>query len=169
MQSNDFYDAWPVYKRLVQSDLVPIRVFFTLPYDEWENATSVGGSGEISDSEEERDEIDIPLPDDICGLVSCHRVKLFADGSLGRMMSRQIDRPSLFLGAKTAALKEPYHRCTHNNRGILIADEEEMFKHIKKSHDAGYRLEIHVIGDLAAQMVLDCMEKAGVLQAASCL
>ena len=101
MQTNDFYDAWPVYKRLAQAHLVPIRVFFTLPFDEWENANAIN-SGAFSGGDSSSDagstssgsvgigglaaccdEVDVPLPDDECGLVSCHRVKLFADGSLG--------------------------------------------------------------------------------------
>jgi hypothetical protein len=100
VQSNDFYSAWSVY----QSIHVPIRVYLTVPFDE------IVGMHTVEEGYKRHDEVGTPLPDDECGLVSCHRIKLFADGSLG---------------AKTAALREPYgdeiphDKCQHGH-GCLI-------------------------------------------------
>jgi hypothetical protein len=40
---------------------------------------------EFDSKEGEEEECGMPLPDDEYGLLSCHRVKLFADGSLGTL------------------------------------------------------------------------------------
>ncbi len=107
VQSNDFHYAWSVYQDLN----LPIRVYLTIPFDEIVDMHSE------DEGYKRHDEVGTPLPDDECGLVSCHRVKLFADGSLG---------------AKTAALRDPYaddecgDKCTHGN-GMLIDSYEARF------------------------------------------
>lgn len=75
------------------------------------------------------------------GLLYCDRVKLFADGSLG---------------AQTAAMREPY--ADTGEHGIPIYSQEELNKLVKEADDADYRLEIHAIGDLAAEMVINAFE-----------
>ncbi|ETV94660.1 hypothetical protein, variant 1 [Aphanomyces invadans] len=73
-------------------------------------------------------------------LITVDRVKLFADGSLG---------------AETAALRQPYRDST--NQGILVHTNDDMVAKIRIAHDAGYRVEIHAIGDRAAAQVLAAM------------
>jgi predicted amidohydrolase YtcJ len=92
---------------------------------------------------------EVPLPDDSTGLLSCHRVKLFADGSLG---------------AKTAALREPYcrHGSSGGGQGVLIMSQEELVQEFRYADEKGYRLEVHVIGDQAAEVVLDALEEANI-------
>lgn len=84
----------------------------------------------------------MPLPGTQDRMLNCHRVKLFADGSLG---------------AETAALREPY-RDTGTNVGLLIETNDELMKKIQVATEAGYRVEIHAIGDRAAAQVLSVME-----------
>jgi len=121
VQTND-HGAWNLYEELQQEQKLPIRVFLTPDYDELGN---------------------IPLPNTCKGLLSCHRLKLFADGSLG---------------AETAALRKPYKNT--NNKGLLIQSDRDLFFKLQKAHDHGYRVEIHAIGDRAAQQVLDAIEKS---------
>ena len=128
VQSNDFNGAWKVYKSM--GDTVPIRVFLTVPFDEvgaYEYDGYKAGS-------------------QITFMVSTHRVKLFADGSLG---------------AKTAALRDSYHgECKHH--GTLIDPPDVFSAKVARSHRLGYRHEIHVIGDRAAELALDALKQAGV-------
>lgn len=138
VQTNDFYGAWDYYRKMSYANRLPIRVFLTVPLDEvrkCDDAQIVAGT--------------IPLPDDSAGLLSCHRVKIFADGSLG---------------AKTAALREPY--CSHGggggHHGVLIMTHEQLVEAIQFAHGKDYRLEIHVIGDKAAETVLDALKEVGV-------
>ncbi len=77
------------------------------------------------------------------GLLKCDRVKLFADGSLG---------------GQTAALRSPY--ADTKGCGVLIFTQEEMNKRVKLSNEAGYRLEVHGIGDLAVESILAAFEFA---------
>ena len=80
-------DAWPEYARLAAADELPIRVFYSAldqqPYTR-----------------------DFPRPGQQCGLLSCDRVKIFADGGLG--------------GA-TAALSVPYKGQTQS--GLLLQSQ----------------------------------------------
>jgi hypothetical protein len=59
------------------------------------------------------------------GLLSCERVKLFSDGSLG---------------AETAALRRPY--VGSDNRGMLILPPEELASKVASAHAAGFQLEV---------------------------
>ncbi|TFG20460.1 MAG: amidohydrolase [Promethearchaeota archaeon] len=69
------------------------------------------------------------------------RVKLFADGSLG---------------AKTAAMRDPYE--TSEDKGVPIHTKEDLCNIIEAMNRKGWQLETHVIGDKGAEMVLDCYE-----------
>ena len=71
-------------------------------------------------------------------------VKIFSDGSLG---------------ARTAALKEPY-KDKPETRGMLYYDEQTLEKLVLKAHKAGLQLGIHAIGDKAVEIVVNAYEKA---------
>jgi predicted amidohydrolase YtcJ len=138
VQTND-WASWPEYVALNDGGKLALRVFLTIP------AVEIGCNGSP------------PANTVHSPLLSCHRVKLFADGSLG---------------ASTAALSAPYvelHRCAGNhaheevpsNSGLLLYTKEQLTSEIARSRAAGFRLEIHVIGDLAAECALDALESAG--------
>ncbi len=65
-------------------------------------------------------------------------VKILADGSLG---------------ARTAALKEPYTD-SPTAKGILLYSKDQLEEFIEKTHNADLQLAIHVIGDKTAETVL---------------
>ncbi|KAE9119513.1 hypothetical protein PF005_g8287 [Phytophthora fragariae] len=119
-------DAWRVYAKLQGEEGLPVRVYLT---------PSIHELGQPS----------TPKPGDCSGLLSCHRMKIFSDGSLG---------------AETAALRVPY-KGSHN-KGILMNSDEEIVKKITDATRAGYRLEIHAIGDRAAEQVLTALSAAHV-------
>ncbi|MHA1609479.1 MAG: amidohydrolase [Candidatus Njordarchaeales archaeon] len=73
-------------------------------------------------------------------------VKIFADGSIG---------------ARTAALREPY-KDDPSNRGILFYSNEELIEIFRKADKAGLQMAIHAIGDRAIDQVLDCLREAKV-------
>jgi hypothetical protein len=58
-------------------------------------------------------------------LLSCGRVKLYSDGSLG---------------AETAALRRPY--VGTSNRGVLIMTPEVLTDKIASAHRVGFQLEV---------------------------
>jgi predicted amidohydrolase YtcJ len=78
---------------------------------------------------EEKFEERLPDSTRVCG------VKLFADGSLG---------------ARTAALREPYAD-DPSNSGILRYSDEELAGMVNASADAGRQVVIHAIGDRAVE------------------
>jgi predicted amidohydrolase YtcJ len=69
-------------------------------------------------------------------------VKFYMDGSLG---------------ARSAALLEDYSD-DPGNRGILVADPEELRQRIAEYQLMGYQSAIHAIGDRAVRIVLDIYE-----------
>ena len=71
-------------------------------------------------------------------------VKVFVDGSLG---------------ARTAALKEPYSDKPETS-GVLLYTREELRSLAVKAHEAGLQLVIHAIGDRAVELALDAIEHA---------
>ena len=71
-------------------------------------------------------------------------VKIFADGSLG---------------ARTAALKEPYSDRSET-RGMLVCSQKKLSRLVLKVHEAGLQLGVHAIGDSAIEAVLKAYSKA---------
>jgi predicted amidohydrolase YtcJ len=71
-------------------------------------------------------------------------VKIFADGSLG---------------ARTAALKEPYSDKPETS-GMLLLSQRKLDKFILKAHKSGWQVAIHAIGDRAIESVLKAFERA---------
>jgi predicted amidohydrolase YtcJ len=69
--------------------------------------------------------------------------KIMADGSIG---------------AKTAALFEPYVG-DPANRGMLIHTDEEMIEIVSRLHSDGLQVLVHAIGDRAVRQVIDAYER----------
>ncbi|RHY43518.1 hypothetical protein DYB38_006232 [Aphanomyces astaci] len=92
---------------------------------------------EVDPRHSRRDVLGPPFQDN---LLTVDRVKLFGDGSLG---------------AETAALRQPYRDST--NKGVLVHSDADLADRIQIATDAGYRVEIHAIGDGAAAQVLAAM------------
>ena len=95
------------------------------------------------------DEEGRPPPGDhpTAALLRCGRAKIFGDGSLG---------------AETAALRSDYiHELSPTsgaNRGQMIFGPAELAQRVRGAAVEGYRLEVHAIGDAAAEAVLDAFE-----------
>jgi len=71
-------------------------------------------------------------------------IKILTDGSLG---------------ARTAALAEPYND-EPKAKGMTLYTQEELNRLVRKAHDANLQLAIHAIGDQAVDMTLTAIEKA---------
>ncbi|OWZ11559.1 hypothetical protein PHMEG_00015401 [Phytophthora megakarya] len=119
-------NAWHVYTKLQKEGGLPVRVYLTPSIDELGKPST-------------------PKSRACDGLLSCHRIKIFSDGSLG---------------AETAALRVPYKGTS--NMGILMNSDEDLGKKISDANSAGYRIEIHAIGDRAAEQVLVALKTANV-------
>jgi predicted amidohydrolase YtcJ len=73
--------------------------------------------------------------------VRINGVKLFADGSLG---------------ARTAALREPYTDDPANS-GLLRYTDEEMKRKVVDAQERGYQVIVHAIGDRAVEQAVDSL------------
>ncbi|KAF1321904.1 Metal-dependent amidohydrolase 3, partial [Globisporangium splendens] len=123
IHTND-HKAWQLYERIQEQSGLPLRVYMT------------PSIGELKDPA-------TPRPGSKVGLLSCDRIKLFSDGSLG---------------AETAAVRQPY--IGTENRGILMDSDGDLIKKVSDANADGYRLEIHAIGDRAAEQVLMALKAA---------
>src|SRR6266581_242290 len=79
--------------------------------------------------------------DDMLGLSG---IKIFADGTLG---------------SQTAAMLESFEG-SPNNYGILTLSEQEMNETVSAAAEMGLSIAIHAIGDRAAHVALNSIEKA---------
>ncbi len=87
----------------------------------------------------------IPLPEvHESDMLRVNTVKFLADGGLS--------------GA-TAALSMDYRHTPH--RGVLRFDHDELAALCQESHDAGWRIATHAIGDVAIEQMLDIYEALG--------
>ena len=87
----------------------------------------------------------VPLPERyVSARLRVDTVKFLADGGLS--------------GA-TAALSVPYRHA--DTRGVLRFDRDELLALCRESHDAGWRIAIHAIGDVAIDQVLAIYEALG--------
>ncbi len=87
----------------------------------------------------------VPLPEKhISEYLRVDTVKFLADGGLS--------------GA-TARLSAPYRNA--DTRGTLRIEKEELRRLCQESHDQGWRIATHAIGDVAIDMVLDVYESLG--------
>jgi len=127
VQTNDI-KAWNIYQNLEAKGELPLRVFLTINYEEFE---------------EEGKQPNFHTLNSKPPLFTCRRIKLYSDGSLG---------------AETAALRSPYPGST--NRGLLIHNVEDLAAKICHSHEAGFQLEVHAIGDRALSTVLEALKRA---------
>jgi len=71
-------------------------------------------------------------------------IKIFADGSLG---------------ARTAALNEPYSD-KPDTSGMIRYSQRQLNRLVSKAHKAGLQLGVHAIGDRAVEAVLNAFSKA---------
>ena len=87
----------------------------------------------------------IPLPErHVSPMLRVDTVKFLADGGLS--------------GA-TAALSVNYRHTPH--RGLLRFDHDELAALCRESHNAGWRIATHAIGDVAIEQMLDIYEALG--------
>jgi len=70
-------------------------------------------------------------------------VKVFMDGALG---------------PHTAAMFQPYENAS-DNRGMLLMDAEELFKHSQMAAENGLSMAVHAIGDRANHEVLNAFQQ----------
>ncbi len=71
-------------------------------------------------------------------------IKILADGSLG---------------ARTAALKQPYDD-EPSTKGMMLYSQRSLNKLVLKAHQVGFQLAIHAIGDRTIDVILKAYEKA---------
>ncbi len=119
----------PAFIRLAESGRLPIRVVLHVLYEDLPRARALGLAGGGTIG--------------AGGRLVIGGVKSFADGSLG---------------ARTAALREPYADAPET-RGVLLLDADALAARIVEIERAGFRALVHAIGDAALDAALDAFER----------
>jgi len=142
VQTNDEL-CYSVYREMQVAGELPLRVLITPVHHELDMVCS-----------------DFPQPKRALGKgvdpstmesrLGLERFKLFSDGSLG---------------ADTAALR----LSSGDIKGMLIFQIDELVAKVLRIAQAGYRVEVHAIGDAAAEQVLQCFEQVNVALHSQCL
>lgn len=143
--------SYSVYKKLQNERKLPIRVFLTPNFTDLHKLPEEGGilgmkpfrpsSFRISKANSMNcgDE-GVAYLDSIDSFLFVERLKIFSDGSLG---------------AETAALRSPDSEESRKSMGVLVHSNHHLQSIITEARHDGFRLEIHAIGDAAAEQVKD--------------
>ena len=125
-----FARAAAAYTALAKGGRLPLRIRMAL---------LVGSLGELKDVLAAAQDWQSPSE-----LISLGPIKIVSDGSLG---------------ARTAALEEPYSDAP-GERGLMNFAAEELKEMVTLAHQAGFQVAVHVIGDRAARLALEAVEAA---------
>ncbi|SDA05261.1 BZ3501_MvSof-1269-A2-R1_Chr12-1g03245 [Microbotryum saponariae] len=104
------------------------------------------------------------LPIRIYGMVSCEPLNSYCGEKVTKYKGERFEVRAVkiftdgALGSWGAAMKEDYSD-RKGEKGILISPEEEIGPLVKKWIDKGFQVNSHVIGDHAAEIILDAYEK----------
>ncbi|SCV72959.1 BQ2448_6884 [Microbotryum intermedium] len=104
------------------------------------------------------------LPIRIYGMVSCEPLNSYCGEKVERYQGDRFEVRAVkiftdgALGSWGAAMKEDYSD-RKGEKGILISPQEEIGPLVKKWIDKGFQVNSHVIGDHAAQIILDAYEQ----------
>lgn len=96
------------------------------------------------------------------------RVKIFSDGSLGAETAalRVFPKPSASSGADSASVSTSCDASAgfkSNEKGVLVHEKSALTSMLADAYRAGYRVEVHAIGDAAAEFVLSALEASEAL------
>lgn len=144
VRTNDA-EAVHIYKELQSENALPLRAFVTPVHTELENASLVPMSAHLHTT--------IAAANTSNSKLQSSTLKIFADGSLG---------------AETAALhvitdSETNNPTTQDFSGVLTHNSvEELAGKIIAARDRGFGIEIHAIGDAAANQVMSAFMEAKV-------
>lgn len=87
------------------------------------------------------------------------RVKIFTDGSLGAETAAIRSLPSLTTDESTSFAETSEGAATPTSaNGVLVYERAALAKMLVEAFVAGYRVEVHAIGDAAAEQVLGALD-----------
>jgi predicted amidohydrolase YtcJ len=147
-----------VYKQLQQSDKLPIRVFLTPYVTDLDVAVDNGGALDLSPVMDPAFLTSAAVEDHGnknslatgSSRLAIQRVKILADGSLGaETAALRRENPQTIQTIQSNGGAQPDTK----PKGILYYDDESLRSKILRAKECGYRVEIHAIGDAAAQQV----------------
>lgn len=158
-----FLGVCRAYKELQAQEALPLRIFLTPVHADLQrspvDSNGIAGLAPFRPPCFSGDSVQA----EACSMESrllMERVKIFSDGSLG---------------AETAALRvfsEEKKDTTDgapamNDKGVLVYERSVLADMIVEAYNAGYRVEIHAIGDAAAEQVLTALDDSEAILASA--
>jgi predicted amidohydrolase YtcJ len=102
----------------------------------------------------------------IARMLSCDRVKLFSDGSLGAgtaaLVGGYADEEEKSGSSNGESESDANKGTKAKGEGVLMHSSHDLTNLVKAARAKDYRVETHAIGDLAARVTLDAYGAAGV-------
>lgn len=162
---------------LQSQQALPLRVFLTPVHGELHSAPESGGGIQGISPFRPASLMNLPLRDSnevtgselgAAGMDSrlvMERVKIFTDGSLGAETAAIRSLPSLSSNdaATFASTSEGAQSPTSAPKGVLVYERAALSKMLLDAYCAGYRVEVHAIGDAAAEQVLSALDDSEAL------
>lgn len=165
VQTND-EGSFKVYQGLRDVDELPLRVFLTPTFADLNKSVDKGGIQHVKPIRSSALSSELPphyssdplnTPE---SMLVMERVKIFSDGSLGaETAALRLEIPKEFSNETIKPVKTG-----DNMSGILMYKREELVSMISTARNEGYRVEIHAIGDAAAEQVLNAIVECGLMK-----
>jgi predicted amidohydrolase YtcJ len=184
VQTNDEH-TWSVYKQLSRENLLPLRVFLTIQQDEMclpGRPRAREECGEMLQCHRVKIFADGALGAQTASLsqayvvphrcAKMHGRKVGAGDHAHSPSCEESSGPPATAAAASSASSAPPSpspdsaaAAAAGNYGILIHTREALHEKVRSAHARGFRVEMHVIGDRAAEEGLDAFQAAGLTPA----
>ncbi len=127
--SGDFLDIYNTYKQMVKDEEMPVRVYQKISLPKKQDVEAfLQGDIRTGDGDD---------------YYKIGPMKQWCDGTMG---------------ARTAALLEPYSD-DPDNKGILVYSEEELYENVMMAYKENMQVCLHSIGDGSLEMILNVYER----------
>lgn len=170
VQSND-EDCTEIYLDLLKENKLPIRVSLTPTYNEFNKYIEEYVENNNNNNDTKFD-YSKPISLSKDSLLSINRLKLFCDGSLGADTAaiKEINQNKIYDTKDDDDIEKiNFNESNDDNnksnfiddkyRGLLIYTNDELEEKIKKATKYNWRVELHAIGDHAADQVVSLIDK----------
>lgn len=150
------------YQLLQQQKRLPLRVFLTPIQDEiYQPPTETRGiqgilpfrPGCLVNVRDMNSALSYHNAFDMHSRLLLERVKIFSDGSLGAETAALRSFPAADTTSSTVQ-----GETKKTDKGVLVHDKSALSQMLADAYSAGFRVEVHAIGDAAAELVLSSLE-----------
>eukprot|EP01038_Epipyxis_sp_PR26KG_P013210 gene13210-17703_t len=152
VQTNDEMSL-NVYQMLQKENKLPLRVFLTPCYLDMYQPPENGGVLHLVPITLKSAIDDSHVLDEMSSRLIIDRIKIYTDGSLGA------ETAALLSNDDISNVEKSNNNVNISYTGLLLHKTEELEAMVRHVRDHDYRIEVHAIGDAAAEQIITIIEK----------